>query len=94
MKGKSQLLIVTSIFRTSSLSMVAAGVVGGLLAFVILALGVFVLLRRRHIKRKRTLRRLLQEREVGTRTVGIQVGEVGVSAIDCSGCPAVRQTQL
>ncbi|XP_076149623.1 epidermal growth factor receptor [Alosa pseudoharengus] len=48
----------------SNLSMVAAGVVGGLLAFVILALGVFVLLRRRHIKRKRTLRRLLQEREL------------------------------
>ena len=45
--------------------MVAAGVVGGLLASVILALAVFVVLRRRHIKRKRTLRRLLQEREVG-----------------------------
>ncbi|XP_031418769.1 epidermal growth factor receptor [Clupea harengus] len=48
----------------SSLSMVAAGVVGGLLASVILALAVFVVLRRRHIKRKRTLRRLLQEREL------------------------------
>ncbi|XP_030629454.1 epidermal growth factor receptor [Chanos chanos] len=45
-------------------SMIAAAVVGGLLAFVILALGVTVLLRRRHIKRKRTLRRLLQEREL------------------------------
>lgn len=44
--------------------MIAAGVVGGLLAFVIMALGVAVVLRRRHIKRKRTLRRLLQEREV------------------------------
>uniref|UniRef100_A0A8C1R6D3 Receptor protein-tyrosine kinase n=1 Tax=Cyprinus carpio TaxID=7962 RepID=A0A8C1R6D3_CYPCA len=35
-----------------------------LLAFVILGLGVAVLLRRRHIKKKRTLRRLLQEREL------------------------------
>uniref|UniRef100_A0A8C1MWW3 Receptor protein-tyrosine kinase n=1 Tax=Cyprinus carpio TaxID=7962 RepID=A0A8C1MWW3_CYPCA len=42
----------------------SAGVVGGLLAFVILGLGVAVFLRRRHIKRKRTLRRLLQEREL------------------------------
>ncbi|KAI1902030.1 hypothetical protein AGOR_G00040510 [Albula goreensis] len=46
------------------LSSIAAGVVGGLLAFVILALAIFVLLRRRRIKRKRTLRRLLQEREL------------------------------
>ncbi|XP_041735889.1 melanoma receptor tyrosine-protein kinase-like [Coregonus clupeaformis] len=45
-------------------SVVAASVVGGLLVFVVLALGVFVLLRRRHIVRKRTLRRLLQEREL------------------------------
>ncbi|KAJ8272944.1 hypothetical protein GJAV_G00095330 [Gymnothorax javanicus] len=45
-------------------SIVAAAVVGGLLAFVILTLAVLVLLRRRHIKRKRTLRRLLQEREL------------------------------
>lgn len=49
---------------SSGLPMIAAGVVGGLLAFVILALGVAVLFRRRHIRRKRTLRRLLQEREV------------------------------
>ncbi|XP_066511540.1 epidermal growth factor receptor-like isoform X1 [Hoplias malabaricus] len=48
----------------SGLSVIAAGVVGGLLAFVILSLGVAVLLRRRHIKRKRTLRRFLQEREL------------------------------
>lgn len=41
--------------------------VGGLLVFVVLALGVFVLVRRRHIVRKRTLRRLLQEREVTDR---------------------------
>ncbi|XP_069013747.1 epidermal growth factor receptor isoform X1 [Embiotoca jacksoni] len=46
------------------LSMVAAGVVGGLLAVLIAGLSVFVLLRRRHIKRKRTMRRLLQEREL------------------------------
>lgn len=51
-------------FKSSGLPMIAAGVVGGLLAFVILALGVAVLLRRRHIRRKRTLRRLLQEREL------------------------------
>ncbi|KAG7523732.1 epidermal growth factor receptor [Solea senegalensis] len=50
--------------RPSGLSMVAAGVVGGLLAVLIAGLSVFVLLRRRHIKRKRTMRRLLQEREL------------------------------
>ncbi|XP_061093564.1 epidermal growth factor receptor-like isoform X2 [Conger conger] len=48
----------------SGMPSIAAGVVGGLLAFVIIILAVFVLLRRRHIKRKRTLRRLLQEREL------------------------------
>uniref|UniRef100_A0A8C1MXT9 Receptor protein-tyrosine kinase n=1 Tax=Cyprinus carpio TaxID=7962 RepID=A0A8C1MXT9_CYPCA len=51
-------------FKGLGLPMIAAGVVGGLLAFVILGLGVAVFLRRRHIKRKRTLRRLLQEREL------------------------------
>ncbi|XP_030258084.1 epidermal growth factor receptor [Sparus aurata] len=50
--------------RTSGLSMIAAGVVGGLLAVLVAGLSVFVLLRRRHIKRKRTMRRLLQEREL------------------------------
>ncbi|XP_062338174.1 epidermal growth factor receptor [Osmerus eperlanus] len=49
---------------TSGLSMIAAGVVGGLLAMLLAGLSVFVLLRRRHIKRKRTTRRLLQEREL------------------------------
>ncbi|TNN27515.1 Tyrosine-protein kinase transforming protein erbB [Liparis tanakae] len=44
--------------------MISAGVVGGLLAVLIAGLSVFVLLRRRHIKRKRTTRRLLQEREL------------------------------
>ncbi|XP_037643716.1 epidermal growth factor receptor [Sebastes umbrosus] len=48
----------------SGLSMIAAGVVGGLLAVLVAGLSVFVLLRRRHIKRKRTMRRLLQEREL------------------------------
>ncbi|XP_029971941.1 epidermal growth factor receptor [Salarias fasciatus] len=50
--------------RPMGLSMVSAGVVGGLLAVLIAGLSIFVLLRRRHIKRKRTLRRLLQEREL------------------------------
>lgn len=54
-----------SVSFSSGLSMIAAGVVGGLLAILIAGLSVFVLLRRRHIKRKRTTRRLLQEREVG-----------------------------
>lgn len=44
--------------------MIAAGVVGGLLAALIAGLSVFVLLRRRHIKKKRTMRRLLREKEV------------------------------
>lgn len=48
----------------ASTSIIAASIVGGLLAFVILCLAVAVLIRRRKIKRKRTLRRLLQEREV------------------------------
>ncbi|KAK5919700.1 hypothetical protein CgunFtcFv8_023572 [Champsocephalus gunnari] len=50
--------------KSSGLSMIAAGVVGGLLAVLIAGLSVFVLMRRRHIKRKRTTRRLLQEREL------------------------------
>ncbi|XP_037131612.1 epidermal growth factor receptor [Syngnathus acus] len=49
---------------TSGLSMIAAGVVGGLLAVLLAGLLVVVLLRRRHIKRKRTMRRLLQEKEL------------------------------
>ncbi|KAM9719570.1 epidermal growth factor receptor [Menidia menidia] len=53
-----------NIKKTSGLSMIAAGVVGGLLAVLVAGLSVFVLLRRRHIKRKRTMRRLLQEREL------------------------------
>ncbi|KYO43161.1 hypothetical protein Y1Q_0017491 [Alligator mississippiensis] len=41
-----------------------AGVVGSLLCLVVIALGIGLYLRRRHIVRKRTLRRLLQEREL------------------------------
>ncbi|XP_076838213.1 epidermal growth factor receptor [Brachyhypopomus gauderio] len=50
--------------RPSAISMIAASVVGGLLAFVILSLAVTVVIRRRSIKRKRTMRRLLQERQL------------------------------
>uniref|UniRef100_A0A3Q3J7H0 Receptor protein-tyrosine kinase n=1 Tax=Monopterus albus TaxID=43700 RepID=A0A3Q3J7H0_MONAL len=45
-------------------STLAAGVVVGLLVLVIASLIIFVLLRRRQIRRKRTMRRLLQEREL------------------------------
>ncbi|XP_047662260.1 epidermal growth factor receptor isoform X1 [Tachysurus fulvidraco] len=48
----------------TSTSIIAASVVGGLLGFVIICLAIAVALRRRKIKRKRTLRRLLQEREL------------------------------
>ncbi|KAL2085432.1 hypothetical protein ACEWY4_018752 [Coilia grayii] len=50
--------------RSSHMPMVAAGVVGGLLVVLVLALTIMVFTRRRHIRRKRTLRRLLQEREL------------------------------
>ncbi|XP_036897009.1 epidermal growth factor receptor isoform X3 [Sturnira hondurensis] len=43
---------------------IATGIVGGLLLMVVVAVGVGLFLRRRHIVRKRTLRRLLQEREL------------------------------
>lgn len=43
---------------------IATGIVGGLLFIVVVALGIGLFMRRRHIVRKRTLRRLLQEREV------------------------------
>ncbi|KAM9337473.1 melanoma receptor tyrosine-protein kinase-like [Symphorus nematophorus] len=49
---------------TATHSTLAAGVVGGLLIAVIVSLVIFVLLRRRRIRRKRTLRRMLQEREL------------------------------
>ncbi|XP_075068624.1 epidermal growth factor receptor isoform X2 [Mixophyes fleayi] len=47
-----------------SMAYIAAGVVGGILAAVMLALFAFFLIRRNRINRKRTLRRLLQEREL------------------------------
>ncbi|KAK1334750.1 hypothetical protein QTO34_004316 [Cnephaeus nilssonii] len=43
---------------------IAMGIVGGLFLLLMVALGVGLFLRRRHIVRKRTLRRLLQEREL------------------------------
>lgn len=45
---------------------IATGIVGGLLFIVVVALGIGLFMRRRHIVRKRTLRRLLQEREVSS----------------------------
>uniref|UniRef100_A0A8C1X974 Receptor protein-tyrosine kinase n=1 Tax=Cyprinus carpio TaxID=7962 RepID=A0A8C1X974_CYPCA len=42
----------------------AAGLVGGMLLLMVLLLFIFVIFRRRYIRRKRTLRRLLQEREL------------------------------
>ncbi|NXI00465.1 EGFR factor, partial [Pachycephala philippinensis] len=50
--------------RGSKIPSIAAGVVGGLLCLVVVGLGIGLYLRRRHIVRKRTLRRLLQEREL------------------------------
>lgn len=47
---------------------IATGIVGGLLLVLVLALSVGLFMRRRHIVRKRTLRRLLQEREVSWAT--------------------------
>uniref|UniRef100_A0A663LYK8 receptor protein-tyrosine kinase n=1 Tax=Athene cunicularia TaxID=194338 RepID=A0A663LYK8_ATHCN len=49
---------------SSKIPSIAAGVVGGLLCLVVVGLGIGLYLRRRHIVRKRTLRRLLQEREL------------------------------
>ncbi|XP_076826383.1 epidermal growth factor receptor isoform X1 [Brachyhypopomus gauderio] len=50
--------------QSSQTSLVASGVIGGLLLAMMLFLFIFILLRRRRIRRKRTLRRLLQEREL------------------------------
>ncbi|XP_055007179.1 melanoma receptor tyrosine-protein kinase-like [Boleophthalmus pectinirostris] len=49
---------------TGSVLGLAVGVVGFLLVLVLVALVVFVFLRRRRITRKRTMRRILQEREL------------------------------
>nr|2M20_A Chain A, Epidermal growth factor receptor [Homo sapiens]2M20_B Chain B, Epidermal growth factor receptor [Homo sapiens] len=43
---------------------IATGLVGALLLLLVVALGIGLFIRRRHIVRKRTLRRLLQEREL------------------------------
>uniref|UniRef100_A0A7N4NI90 Receptor protein-tyrosine kinase n=1 Tax=Sarcophilus harrisii TaxID=9305 RepID=A0A7N4NI90_SARHA len=43
---------------------IAIGIVGGFLLLMVLSLGIGLFIRRRHIVRKRTLRRLLQEREL------------------------------
>uniref|UniRef100_A0A3B4DLE0 Receptor protein-tyrosine kinase n=1 Tax=Pygocentrus nattereri TaxID=42514 RepID=A0A3B4DLE0_PYGNA len=48
----------------SHTSLVASGIVGGMLLVVMVLFCIFILLRRRRIRRKRTLRRLLQEREL------------------------------
>ncbi|XP_077125264.1 epidermal growth factor receptor [Ranitomeya variabilis] len=48
----------------SKVAYIAAGVVGGILAAVVLGLVAFFFIRRNRINRKRTLRRLLQEREL------------------------------
>lgn len=50
--------------RSVTHSALAVCVVGGLIIAVVVALAVAVLLRRKRITRRRTLRRLLQEREV------------------------------
>lgn len=52
-------------------STLAVCMVGGLLIVVILSLAIFVLLRRQRITKRRTLRRLLQEREVNAHTYSI-----------------------
>ncbi|XP_032094058.1 epidermal growth factor receptor isoform X2 [Thamnophis elegans] len=48
----------------SKIPSIAAGVVGSILCLVVITLGVGLFVRRRRIVRKRTLRRLLQEREL------------------------------
>ncbi|XP_069768749.1 epidermal growth factor receptor isoform X3 [Narcine bancroftii] len=48
----------------SRIPSIAAGIVGGLLGLVMVALLIGIFLRRRHVRKKRTLRRLLQEREL------------------------------
>uniref|UniRef100_UPI00398F0B77 epidermal growth factor receptor n=1 Tax=Pristiophorus japonicus TaxID=55135 RepID=UPI00398F0B77 len=48
----------------SPIPSIAAGIVGGLLGLVMAGLLIAVCMRRRHVRKKRTLRRLLQEREL------------------------------
>lgn len=45
---------------------------------MVVGLGIGLYLRRRHIVRKRTLRRLLQEREVSTASTPASSGALGV----------------
>ncbi|KAK1795390.1 hypothetical protein P4O66_010567 [Electrophorus voltai] len=52
------------LFFSSHVSLAALGIVGGLLLMVLLVLSIFILLHRRRIRKKRALRRLLQEREL------------------------------
>uniref|UniRef100_A0AAX7U050 Receptor protein-tyrosine kinase n=1 Tax=Astatotilapia calliptera TaxID=8154 RepID=A0AAX7U050_ASTCA len=56
--------LTLSLHSSLAHSTLAASVIGGLLLLVIVSLIIFVLLRRMQIKRKRTVRRLLQEREL------------------------------
>lgn len=55
--------------------------IGGLLLLVIVSLIIFVLLRRMQIKRKRTVRRLLQEREVKTQLFILHVIDSKMNAL-------------
>ncbi|XP_072431767.1 epidermal growth factor receptor isoform X1 [Chiloscyllium punctatum] len=48
----------------SRIPSIAAGIVSGLLGLVVVALLIAICMRRRHVRKKRTLRRLLQEREL------------------------------
>ncbi|XP_056593752.1 epidermal growth factor receptor-like [Triplophysa dalaica] len=50
--------------KNSHTSLVAAGMIGGMFLIMVLVIFIFIVVRRRHITRKRTLRRLLQEREL------------------------------
>uniref|UniRef100_A0A8C1KKK3 Receptor protein-tyrosine kinase n=1 Tax=Cyprinus carpio TaxID=7962 RepID=A0A8C1KKK3_CYPCA len=54
----------TNCTQGSHMPVVAAGIVAGMLLIMVLVLFIFIIFRRRHIRRKRTLRRLLQEREL------------------------------
>lgn len=55
-----------SLFRPGTT--IAAAVGGVVLFFILLALLVFYLRRQKKLKRKETMRRILQEHEVGTNT--------------------------
>ncbi|KAG9475928.1 hypothetical protein GDO78_002806 [Eleutherodactylus coqui] len=63
-KVNGNINILTFTVIGSKVAYIAAGVVGGILAAVVFALVAFFFIRRNRINRKRTLRRLLQEREL------------------------------